>query len=123
MDALAGALGSVVGYLGAEVAEEEIFKKLLWPQRFYNEHTVGSLIQQFLLMGMGGPLHRAALATLNDLRDHGLYLRARRGDMLATAFYKDFAQIQLLENASRQRFSTKRVPQCALDRSTSRHQR
>lgn len=89
MDGLAGALGSVVGYLGAEVAEEEVFEKLLWPQRFYNDCTAWSLVQQFFLMGMGGPMHRAALATLDDLRDHGLYLGPRRGDMLGTAFYKD----------------------------------
>lgn len=88
---LAGALGSIVGYLGAEVAEDAIFENLLWPQRFYNDRTLGSLTQQFLFMGMGGPLHRAALATLDQLRDHGLYLGPRRGDMLGTAFYKDLS--------------------------------
>ncbi|KUJ19177.1 uncharacterized protein LY89DRAFT_731593 [Mollisia scopiformis] len=89
MDGLAGALGSVIGYLGAEVAEKELLERLLWPQRFYNDCNIKTLLNQFLLMGMGGPLHRAALATLDDLRDHGLYLGPRRGDMLGTAFYRD----------------------------------
>ena len=37
MSALSGALGSIIGYLGAEIAEANIFDRLLWPQRFYND--------------------------------------------------------------------------------------
>ncbi|KAJ4152251.1 hypothetical protein NW754_004046 [Fusarium falciforme] len=34
--AIVSALGAVLGYLGAEVAEESIFERILWPQRFFN---------------------------------------------------------------------------------------
>jgi len=60
-------------------------------------------------MGMGGPLNRAALTTLEPLLDHGLYLGPRRGDVLCMRFDK-FAQIQRLENAFRLRSWTKKSP-------------
>jgi hypothetical protein len=89
LSGLVGALGSVIGYLGAEVAEPLIFERLLWPQRFYNDLTLAVLIKQSIFMTMGGPLHRAALETLDVLRDNGLYLGARRGNLLGTAFLRD----------------------------------
>lgn len=87
MSALSGALGSIIGYLGAEVAEATIFERLLWPQRFYNDFNLTICIKLALLMPMGGPLHRAALQTLDAFNENGLYLGSRRGDMLGTAFY------------------------------------
>lgn len=89
MSALVGALGSVIGYLGAEVAERAVFERLLWPQRFYHDPNPTVLIKQALLMTMGGPLHSTALATLDVFRNNGLYLGTRRGDMLGTAFLSD----------------------------------
>ena len=89
LSSLTGALGSVIGYLGSEVAEPLLLERVLWPQRFCNDLTVSILVRQSLLMTMGGPLHAAALATLDQFRDNGLYLGQRRGNYLGTAFYPD----------------------------------
>ncbi|KAJ9614185.1 hypothetical protein H2200_002321 [Cladophialophora chaetospira] len=87
LNSLAGALGSIIGYLGAEAAEPYLFERLLWPQRFYNAHSVTTFLGSALLMPMGGPLHRAALEVLDRFRKKGLYKGAQRGHMLGTAFY------------------------------------
>jgi hypothetical protein len=74
MSALAGALGSVIGYLGSEVAEQTLFERLLWPQRFYNDFNFFMFLKPMFLMPIGDPLHAAALETLDNFRGHGLYL-------------------------------------------------
>jgi hypothetical protein len=79
----------MIGYLGAEVAQETLFERLLWPQRYYNDFSPRVLLQMAVLMPMGGPLHRAALATLDLFREKGLYLGQTRGNMLGTAFMRD----------------------------------
>ena len=89
MSAIAGALGSVIGYLGAEVAEAVVFERLLWPQRFYNDFTFTTIFKMAFLFPMGGPLHRAALQTLDTFQGNGLYLGTRRGNSLGTAFLRD----------------------------------
>lgn len=89
MAALAGSLGSVIGYLGAEVAEPPIFERLFFPARFYNDLTPLLFLKLTLLFPMGGPLHRAALQVLDIFRAHGLYAGRRRGTMLGTAFFSD----------------------------------
>lgn len=87
LNSLAGALGSIIGYLGAEAAEPYLFERLLWPQRFYNTHSLTTFLGSALLMPMGGPLHRAALEVLDRFRKKGLYAGKLRGHMLGTAFY------------------------------------
>jgi hypothetical protein len=82
MTAIAGALGSVIGYVGGEVADRALFERLLWPQRFYNDFTFGGFVRLALLMPMGGPVHKAAIETLEKFRENGLYNGAVRGDML-----------------------------------------
>jgi hypothetical protein len=89
MAAFIAAIGAVVGYVGAEVAEESMFERLLWPQRFYNYLDATAIAKLALLMPMSGPLHRAALETLDGFRDHGLYRGFLRGDMLGTAFFSE----------------------------------
>jgi hypothetical protein len=89
MTAVAGALGSVIGYVGAEVAEPTVFERLLWPQRFYNYASPRTLALSALTMPMGGPLHKAALETLDAIRENGLYRGPRRGHMLGTAFFHE----------------------------------
>ncbi|KAG9749475.1 hypothetical protein KCU73_g6819, partial [Aureobasidium melanogenum] len=84
---ITGALGTILGYLGAEVAEESVFERLLWPQRYYNDLSLIILLKLVFLMPSGGPLHRAALETLTDFQKNGLYLGKTRGNMLGTAFY------------------------------------
>ncbi|KUI63682.1 hypothetical protein VM1G_10454 [Cytospora mali] len=87
---LAGAMGAVLGYLGSEAAETIIFERLLWPERFYNGGTdISTLLKQALFLTMGGPIHGAALKTLDRMGRHGLYHGSRRGDFLGTAFYAD----------------------------------
>ena len=86
---LSSTLGTILGYLGGEVAEEVLFERLLWPERFYNDFSTSILVKHGLLFPMGGPLHAAALETLDILRKQGMYYGSRRGDFLGTAFYND----------------------------------
>lgn len=62
--AITGALGSIIGYLGSEVAEPAVFERLLWPERFYNVISCRNAIEMTLFMPLGGPVHKAALQTL-----------------------------------------------------------
>lgn len=55
MTAVVSALGAVVGYLGPEVAEESLFERILWPQRFFNYVDLPTLLKTSILMPMGGP--------------------------------------------------------------------
>ena len=87
------ALGALVGYLGAEVAESHIFERTLWPERFYNFVGFATATQLAFLMPMGGPLHRAALQTLDKFRDKGLYKGPQQGDMLGTAFFPNRSDV------------------------------
>lgn len=87
--ALVGALGSVIGYLGSEVAEDTVFERLLWPQRFYNDFDLAICLKMVFLMPMGGPLHKAALQTFDTFRRKGLYSGGQKGHMLGSAFFSD----------------------------------
>ncbi|KAL6823496.1 hypothetical protein V8C40DRAFT_248214 [Trichoderma camerunense] len=84
-----GAVGAVLGYVGAEAATLQIFERLLWPQRAYANATLKSMPMLALLMPMGGPLHSAALKALDVMFTHGLFKGARVGHMLGTAFFPD----------------------------------
>ena len=83
------ALGTIVGYLGTEVASASIFHRMLWPSRFYNTRSLKSLIAIVFLMPIGGPIHKAAVEALDRLVFAGLWKGYCRGDMLGTAFYND----------------------------------
>ena len=87
--AVIGALGSIIGYLGSEVVEEEIFERLLWPERFYNTFSLATLLKFAFYFPMGGPLHAAAIHALNAFRKNNLYRGALHGHMLGTPFYGD----------------------------------
>uniref|UniRef100_A0A8H7N8Y2 Uncharacterized protein n=1 Tax=Bionectria ochroleuca TaxID=29856 RepID=A0A8H7N8Y2_BIOOC len=89
MSNVLGALGSVIGYLGAEAATESFFERLLWPERFYNDANLFVLLTLSFFLPMAGPLHGAALKTLDTFRKNGLYLGKRRGNMLGTTFFSD----------------------------------
>ncbi|MCJ1387453.1 hypothetical protein MMC18_000296 [Xylographa bjoerkii] len=83
------ALGTLIGYLGAEAATVDLFERLLWPQRFYTGMTAKDTLLIGLGMPMGGPLHQAALHTLDKLYRAGLFKGPRLGNMLGTAFFHD----------------------------------
>lgn len=87
--ATAVALTAMVGYIGAEVAEECLLERLLWPQRFNNDLDFWVSLQQSFLGTHGGPLHKAALKTLENLRAKGLYAGPCRGYMLGTVFFSE----------------------------------
>lgn len=86
------ALGTIVGYLGAETACSSVFERQLWPARFYNTTSWRSLTAFALLMPGGGPIHKAAVEVLDTFAKSGLYKGFCRGDMLGTAFFKDTKQ-------------------------------
>lgn len=87
--AVISALGTLVGYIGAEAATEDVFERLLWPQRFFNAVSRQDFLQIGFLTPMGGPLHRAAVATLDTMHRNGLFRGRSLGNMLGTAFFHD----------------------------------
>ncbi|KAL9041441.1 MAG: hypothetical protein Q9180_001278 [Flavoplaca navasiana] len=87
--AILGALGTLIGYVGTEISVNDLFERLLWPQRHYNSPPTQALWKMAFLMPMGGPLHKAALRTLDTLHEKGLFKGSRRGHMLGTAFFRD----------------------------------
>ena len=85
------ALGTIIGYVGSEAATEDVFERLLWPQRFFNAFSWQDLAQIGLLNPMGGPMHKAALTTLDKFHHSGLFKGRNLGNMLGTAFFHDTA--------------------------------
>ena len=83
------ALGNLVGYIGAEAATSDIFERLLWPQRFYSGFNISNAPIVILLMPMMGPLHSAALSTLDSFSRQQLLRGKRSGHMLGTPFFRD----------------------------------
>ncbi|KAL3444153.1 hypothetical protein BJX65DRAFT_174824 [Aspergillus insuetus] len=87
--AVNNALGTILGYLGAEIAPPDLFERLLWPQRFYNGFSWTATPKMALLMSMGGPLHRAALTTFDKILHNDLLKGKHIGHMLGSPFYSD----------------------------------
>lgn len=83
------ALGTLIGYIGAEAATDQVFERLLWPQRFWNWFSIYHMFQVVLFMPMGGPVHRAALHTLDKFFENRLFKGDTTGHMLGTAFFKN----------------------------------
>lgn len=83
------ALGTLIGYIGSEAATEDVFERLLWPQRFFNDFSWRDIIQIGLFNPMGGPMHKAALTTLDKFHHNGLFKGRDLGNMLGTAFFHD----------------------------------
>lgn len=86
---LISALGTLIGYIGSEAATEDVFERLLWPQRFLNAVSWRDTLQVGLLTPMGGPIHKAALTTLDKFYHNGLFKGRSLGNMLGTAFFHD----------------------------------
>lgn len=83
------ALGSILGYIGAEAMTEVIFTKLFWPQRAYSHYRLRHLLQLGLFCPAGGPLYKAALGMLDIASKNGLFRGRSQGQMLGTAFFPD----------------------------------
>ncbi|KAI9370417.1 hypothetical protein BJX61DRAFT_548957 [Aspergillus egyptiacus] len=83
------ALGTILGYLGAEIAPPDLFERLLWPQRYYNGFSWTSIPKMALFLSTGGPLHRAALVTFDDILHNDLLKGKHIGHMLGSPFYTD----------------------------------
>ncbi|KAK2017023.1 hypothetical protein LZ32DRAFT_601012 [Colletotrichum eremochloae] len=86
---ISAALGAVLGYIGAEAATTFAFERLLWPQRFFSRLNVWSTFTIALLTPMGGPMHKAALNTLDIMFARGLLEGPQRGSMLGSAFFPE----------------------------------
>lgn len=89
--AVNNALGTLLGYLGSEVATPDVFERLLWPARFYSGFgfDIFNMSKMAFFMPMGGPLHRAALKTLDTIISNGLFKGRNQGHMLGSPFYHD----------------------------------
>ncbi|KAL8785648.1 MAG: hypothetical protein Q9195_008545 [Heterodermia aff. obscurata] len=87
--AVLGALGTLIGYVGTEISVNDLFERLLWPQRYYNSPSAHAAWKIALLMPMGGPLHKAALRTLDSFYKNGLFKGSRQGHILGSAFFAD----------------------------------
>lgn len=86
------ALGTSIDYLGTEISVNDLFERLLWPQRYYNNPPAHSIWRIAFLIPMGGPLHKAALRTLDTFDENGMFKGSRRGHMLGTAFFGNTAR-------------------------------
>ncbi|KAF8850632.1 hypothetical protein BDZ45DRAFT_602568 [Acephala macrosclerotiorum] len=87
--AINNALGNILGYLGSEVATPDIFDRLLWPGRFFGGFGTSKVPKMIFFMPMGGPLHKAALTTLDKIHSNGLLKGRNQGHMLGSPFYHD----------------------------------
>ncbi|KAI0190480.1 hypothetical protein EV127DRAFT_430396 [Xylaria flabelliformis] len=87
MNNVYGALGAVLGYVGAEAATVLTFERLLWPQRFYSNFKLASVPSIALLTPMSGPLHKVGLAVMDKIFQHGLLRGSHQGHMLGTVFF------------------------------------
>jgi len=86
------ALGTIVGYVGTEVASSSIFDRVLWPSRFWNIVDLKSSLATAFYHPAGGPIHKAAVDDMNRIVRHGLLQGYCRGDMLGTVFFEDSGQ-------------------------------
>ncbi|KAI9661464.1 MAG: hypothetical protein M1831_002986 [Alyxoria varia] len=89
LTALTSALGTLIGYLGAEASTDDPFERLLWPQRFFTFHNPFELLLALFLMHAGGPLHRGAIHALDKLHRNGLFRGPYQNTMLGTVFFRD----------------------------------
>ncbi|KAI0891876.1 hypothetical protein F4806DRAFT_489253 [Annulohypoxylon nitens] len=84
-----GALGSVLGYIGAEASTTHTLEQLLWPQRSYSNFRLQAIVSLSLLTPMGGPMHKIGLVAMDKLFQHGLLKGTDQGHMLGTVFFPE----------------------------------
>lgn len=93
-----GAIGAVLGYIGAEGATPAIFQRLLWPQRAHSGFTLRHALKIGLLGPSGGPIYKAALQVLDNAFANGLLRGSGRGHMLGTIFFPQSKSTYTLES-------------------------
>lgn len=116
-DNIFGGFGAVLGYVGGEAATVEWFERLLWPQRFFSGFRVASVPSVALLLPMGGPLHKAALNTLDNMFQHGLFKGAHRGHMLGTPFFRSLDWTYTMHGNAKHETHTEPLRNCLWARS------
>lgn len=84
-----GALGAVLGYIGAEAATGRILEDLLWPQRSFSNFRMSQTPWRVLLQPMGGPMHKAALKVFDVMYRNDIFNGPNQGHMLGTAFFPE----------------------------------
>lgn len=82
-----GAIGAVLGYIGAESATSTMFERLLWPQRFHANFSWRHYFKTVVFGPSGGPIYKAALEVMDLAFAHGLFKGKRLGHMLGSTFF------------------------------------
>ena len=88
-NSITNALGTVLGYIGAEAATTSTFTRLLWPQRTYCRCSIRQIPKLALLLPTGGPVYKAALQALDSASKNGLFKGKHQGRMLGSPFFPD----------------------------------
>lgn len=109
----------MLGYIEAEAVTVQPFEAFLWPQRFYSNFTLSSFPCPALLMPMGGPMHKAALKTLDAAFQNGLFKGTDQGHMLGTAFFRPFRWTYTMHGRGEQESHTKQLRNCVWVRALS----
>jgi hypothetical protein len=110
--ALVGALGSLIGFIAAELPVDDLFERLFWPQRFFNNLSWSEGVKIAFLLPMGGPLHLAAFTVLDDLYKHRLFSGTSCGHMLGTPFFTDNNIVATLYDESGKLKKTQQARNC-----------
>ncbi|KAK4496814.1 hypothetical protein PRZ48_012798 [Zasmidium cellare] len=82
-----GAMGAVLGYIGAEGATTAPFERLFWPQRAYANFNWRHTAKFAVLGATGGPIYKAALQVMDGVCANRLLRGSRLGNMLGSSFY------------------------------------
>lgn len=82
-----GAIGAVLGYIGAEGATPASFERLVWPQRAYEGFSWRHAAKLATLAPGGGPVYKAGLQALDRAFECGLLRGSGLGHMLGSVFF------------------------------------
>ena len=88
-NSVVNAVGTVLGYIGAEAVTTATFTRLLWPQRASYNLRPCHLAPLAILLPSGGPLYKSTLQALDTASNNGLFRGKDQGHMLGTSFFPD----------------------------------
>jgi hypothetical protein len=98
--ATTGALGALIGFIATELPTNNLFERLLWPQRFFNHLSYSNALKIALFMPMGWPIYQGAFGALDCLYEKGLFSGNRLGHMLGTPFFGDNQLVATIHDES-----------------------